>query len=258
MQASAGAVVRAETLTAAAVSAPTLAALRALRTGRPCSAVKWRNAGGLTPSHSVYDASSLGMGFVMFARGGTPVVVGLADAPAPAPAPPAPEPAASDEESEGIPERLIDGIRILHVLSSEPAPPTGLAAPPVAAPPVAAPAPAPQSAAEAAEDTADAACTATPGCVGGGPKRGKVEPPLPAPVSTDPAAVITAAAAADMLFLHAATAEGPLAPYARTLKTACYERHAASLAVAPRALLAALRDESSPGVFALAAELAFV
>ena len=66
-----------------------------------------------------------------------------------------------------------------------------------------------------------------------------------------------AAAAADMLFLHAATTEGPLAPYALTLKTACYERHAASLAVAPRALLAALRDESSPGVFALAAELAF-
>ena len=204
---------RAETLTAAAVSTSTLTALKALRTGRPCSAIRWRSVGSPTASHSVYDARSLGMGFVMFARGGTPVVVGLTETPAPA-------------------QSIVD-------------------------------------------DAVDAACDAA--ILIGSESAGNVKPPS-APCSNDPAALGAAAArgaaaaadmqyvlerssgaaaAADMLFLHAATTEGPLAPYALTLKTACYERHAASLAVAPRALLAALRDESSPGVFALAAELAF-
>ena len=162
------------------------------------------------------------MGFVMFARGGTPVVVGLTETPAPA-------------------QSIVD-------------------------------------------DAVDAACDAA--ILIGSESAGNVKPPF-APCSNDPAALGAAdvgterpmarmraaaaaadmqyvlerssgaAADADMLFLHAATTEGPLAPYALTLKTACYERHAASLAVAPRALLAALRDESSPGVFALAAELAF-
>ena len=191
---------RAETLTAAAVSTSTLTALKALRTGSPCSAIRWRSVGSPTASHSVYDARSLGMGFVMFARGGTPVVVGLTETPAPA---------------QSIVDDAVDAACDAAILIGS--------------------------------ESVSHDCVAAPA--------GNVKPPS-APRSNDPAA-LGAAAAADMLFLHAATTEGPLAPYALTLKTACYERHAASLAVAPRALLAALRDESSPGVFALAAELAF-
>ena len=193
---------RAETLTAAAVSTSTLTALKALRTGRPCSAIRWRSVGSPTASHSVYDARSLGMGFVMFARGGTPVVVGLT-----APA-------------QSIVDDAVDAACDAAILIGS--------------------------------ESVSHDCVAAPA--------GNVKP-RGAAAAADMQYVLErssgAAAAADMLFLHAATTEGPLAPYALTLKTACYERHAASLAVAPRALLAALRDESSPGVFALAAELAF-
>ena len=206
---------RAETLTAAAVSTSTLTALKALRTGRPCSAIRWRSVGSPTASHSVYDARSLGMGFVMFARGSTPVVVGLT-----APA-------------QSIVDDAVDAACDAAILIGS--------------------------------ESVSHDCVAAPA--------GNVKPPSDvgterpmarmrgAAAAADMQYILErssgAAAAADMLFLHAATTEGPLAPYALTLKTACYERHAASLAVAPRALLAALRDESSPGVFALAAELAF-
>jgi len=266
-----GSVVRAETLTAAAVSASTLKALRALRTGRPCSTVCWLGAGGESRHrHSVYDAQSLDMGFVMFARGGTPVVVGLPLAPAPAAAAaPAPAPAPAADADSAPDDDLVEGVCDAYIwfgpesaFGAADFPPLVASAPAVCT--AAAGAPAVEAAAvEAAAASAPAPPAAPPG---GGPQREKAAPPAKAPqpapavkaLSTAPGDVHAAAACADMLFLHAASAEGPLAPHARTLKAACYERHAASLDSAPRAVLAALRDENSPGVFALAAELVFV
>ena len=244
-----------------------MAAIRALRMDRPCSAVKWRGAGSLSGSHSVYDASSLGMGLVAFAQGGTPVVVGFATPAASTKKPTAPvnKSAVDDAEFPPLPaapakpatdtaDDLVNAASSAFIcLTSNNT--KNSPAPPGDAPPLPAANTAPvQTSEDDVKKIVDTACDAVILLCA---KKKTFAPP--AELSVAPGDVIAAAAVADMLFLHASSAEGmPLAPHARTLKTACYERHAASLDVDSRSILAALRDEASPGVFALAAELVFV
>lgn len=102
MHADPACVVCAETLTQAGISTENLQALKTLRSSRPCGAVQCRGEGDIRFRRSVYNAGGLGMGFVMFANGGTPVVVGLGAAALPAGVGPAPTPRVDSLEAMAV------------------------------------------------------------------------------------------------------------------------------------------------------------